>query len=83
MLKTRHLLTVFGSPSECTVFQSTGAHFIDFIDIKLQPDERPEDLYQRLMVFIEDNLLLRGRGSITHHGENLQEDDDDELSPSL
>ena len=26
------------------VFQSTGAHFIDFIDIKLQPDERPEDL---------------------------------------
>ena len=29
-------------------FQSTGAHFLDFNDIRLEPDERPEDLYQRL-----------------------------------
>ena len=29
-------------------FQSTGAHFLDFADIHLQADERPEDLYQRL-----------------------------------
>ena len=27
-------------------FQSTGSHFVDFVDIHLQPDERPEDLYQ-------------------------------------
>ena len=32
-------------------FQSTGAHFLDLTDIKLQPDERPEDLLQRLMAF--------------------------------
>ena len=44
-------------------FQSTGTHFIDFIDIKLQPDERRKDLYQRLMAFIEGNLLLRGAQS--------------------
>ncbi|KAL5006931.1 hypothetical protein ScPMuIL_015737, partial [Solemya velum] len=37
-------------------FQFTGAHFLDFIDIRL---ERPEDLYQRLVAFVEDNLLVR------------------------
>ena len=36
-------------------FQSTGAHFLDFSDIKLEPDERPEDLSQRLVAFVEDN----------------------------
>ena len=64
-------------------FQSTSAHFIDFIDIMFQPDECPEDLYQRLMAFVEGNLLLGGGGggSITYHSENLQEDE--ELSLSL
>ena len=38
-------------------FQSTGAHFLDFNYIHLESDERPEDLYQRLVSFIEDNLL--------------------------
>lgn len=32
-------------------FQSTGAHFLDLASISLAPDERPEDLYQRLMAF--------------------------------
>ncbi|KAL9976611.1 hypothetical protein ACROYT_G013932 [Oculina patagonica] len=36
-------------------FQSTGAHFLDFNNIKLALDERPEDLYQCLMTFIEDS----------------------------
>ena len=49
-------------------FQSTIAHFIDFNSIKLEPGERPEDLYQRLQSFIEDNLL-RSDGSIRHYGE--------------
>lgn len=31
-------------------FQSTGAHFLDFSNIKLEVDERPEDLFQRLML---------------------------------
>lgn len=61
-------------------FQSTGAHLIDFCDIKLEPNERPEDLYQRLMAFSEDNLLRRDLG-ILHHGEQLQEDE--EMTPSL
>lgn len=36
-------------------FQSTGAHFIDFNNIKLEPHERPEYLVQRLMSFVKDN----------------------------
>ena len=60
-------------------FQTTGAHFIDFSDIHLEPDERPEDLYQRIMAFVEDSFL-RSNG-LTHHGETLSEDE--ELSPTL
>lgn len=38
-------------------FASTGAHFLDLCSISLQPDERAEDLFQRLTAFFEDNLL--------------------------
>ena len=61
-------------------FQSTGAHFIDFAAIKFQADERPEDLYQRIVAFIEDNLLKPDSG-ITHNGAPVTEEE--ELSPSL
>ena len=61
-------------------FQSTGAHFIDYNNIRLEHDERPEDLFQRLMSFVEDNLLI-ANGSITHHGESITTDE--ELTPSL
>jgi len=61
-------------------FQSTDTHFIDFSAIRFQPNERPEDLYQRLMAFVEDNLLRRDLG-ITHHGQNIEEDE--ELTPLL
>ena len=61
-------------------FQSTGSHFIDFVDIHQQPGERPEDLYQRLVAFVEDNLLQRD-SQILHHGDVMT--DDEELSPSL
>ncbi len=61
-------------------FQSSGAHFIDLADINLQCDESPEDLYQRLMAFTEDNLL-RTDGNITHHGDAPEEDE--EMSPTL
>ncbi len=60
-------------------FQSTGAHFIDFAAIKLDSNEGPEDLYQRLMAFVEDNLLHRDSG-ITHGGEAIL---DEELSPTI
>ena len=48
-------------------------------DIKLEPDERPEDLYQRLVAFVEDNLLLAN--SLTHSDGKLSEDED--ISPTL
>ena len=40
-------------------FQSSGAHFLDLASIRFQPDERPEDLFQRLMAFFEDNCSRR------------------------
>ena len=61
-------------------FQSSGAHFLDLCDITLGPEERPEDLFQRLTAFFEDNLLQKN-GSITHLGEKVAEDED--MSPSL
>ena len=60
-------------------FQVTGAQFIDFSDIHLAADERPEDLYQRLAAFVEDSLLRAN--VLTHHGEQVPEDE--ELTPTL
>ena len=61
-------------------FQSTGGHFLDFADIKLEADEKPEDLYQRVLAFIDDNLLRKG-SDIKHHNEKIEEDE--EIQPSL
>lgn len=61
-------------------FQSTGGHLLDFNNIHLEPGERPEDLYQRLTSFVEDNLLLAD-GQILHHGEAPEVDE--EISPTL
>ena len=43
-------------------FQSTGGHFLDFNGIHLEPGERHDELYQRLMAFLEDNLLTPDSG---------------------
>ena len=61
-------------------FQSTGSHFLDFSNIKLDADERPEDLYQRLMSFTEDSLLV-ANGNIIHHGDVIAVDE--EMTPTL
>ena len=61
-------------------FQSTGVHFLDLASINLQPDEKPEDLFQRLMAFFEDNFLSVNCG-LTHHGEKVTVDED--LSPTV
>ena len=61
-------------------FQTTGANFIDFIEIKFTPPERPETLYQRLLTFIENNLLTPELG-MTHKGEDIDEIED--MSPTL
>ena len=61
-------------------FQQSGAHFLDFSEIHYEADERPEDLYQRILTFVDDNLL-KARGSITHHGDQIEVDE--QKSPSL
>ena len=61
-------------------FQSTGSHFLELANITLLPNERHEDLYQRIMAFFEDNLLT-ANGNLTHHGESI--DTDEDLSPTL
>ena len=61
-------------------FQSSGSSFLNLCDIKLEPGERFEDLFQRIQTFFENNLLSADCG-ILHHGETLNEDED--LSPSL
>ena len=61
-------------------FQSTGAHFLDLVNIRHEPDERPEDLFQHLTAFFEDNLLTVGCG-VTHHG--VLTAIDEAVSPSL
>nr|XP_022310274.1 uncharacterized protein LOC111115730 isoform X2 [Crassostrea virginica] len=45
-----------------------------------KPSERPEDLFQRLMAFTEDNLL-KTELAITHNGQEIQEDE--ELTPTM
>ena len=61
-------------------FQQSGAHFLDFSEIHYEADERPEDLFQRILTFIDDNLL-KARGAITHNGE--ERTTDEQKTPSL
>ena len=56
-------------------FQTSGAHFLDFADIVLKPGEKPETLYQRILAFVEDNLLTVESG-IEHRGEEPAEDEE-------
>lgn len=62
-------------------FQSTGSHFLDFNNFHLEPGERPEDLYQRLNSFVDDNLL-RSDGNIRHHHGDIPAADE-EMSPTV
>ncbi|MEO1148065.1 MAG: retropepsin-like aspartic protease [Cyanobacteria bacterium J06638_22] len=61
-------------------FQSTGAHFLDLGDIKLETDERYEDLFQRLSAFFEDNLVTKD-SALTHCGEVIT--GDEEMTPTV
>ena len=61
-------------------FHTTGARFIDLAYIEQRPEEKPEDLYQRILATVEDNLLTQN-GGITHHGQVI--DVDEELTPTL
>ena len=61
-------------------FQSTGAHLLEFAGIRREHDERPEDLFQRLMAFVDDTLLTTDAG-ISHHGVLPSTNED--MSPTL
>jgi hypothetical protein len=61
-------------------FHTTGARILDLADFSLKAGERPQDLFQRLTAFFEDNLLTKS-GNITHHGAAVVEDED--LTPTL
>ena len=61
-------------------FQKSGAHFLELSNIKSTPDEKPEDLFQRIQAFFEDNLL-KVNGEIKHHGHKPAQDE--ELTPSV
>ena len=49
-------------------FQQSAANFLDLADFVLEPDERPEDLYQRMTSFVRENLLKR-QDPIIHDDE--------------
>ena len=55
-------------------FHTSGANFLDFVNIKLQPGERNETLYQRMSAFINDNLL-KVDGNLTHDDEEVTSDE--------
>ena len=59
-------------------FLSTGGHFLDLSSIRLETDERPEDLYQRLYMFFEDNLITSN--SLSHNGERLTVDEENTIT---
>jgi len=61
-------------------FQANGARVLDLADMSLNPGERPEELYQRLLAFMDDNLM-KADGGITHQEEEIGEDE--ELTASL
>ncbi len=61
-------------------FHQTGARFLDLSAIRLEVGERPEDLYQRLLSFFEDNLQFSG-SAVSHHG--VTPTGDEELSPTV
>ena len=61
-------------------FQTTGSRFIDLTQIRFQTDEKPEDLYQRLVSFFDDNLVTI-EGGLLHHGSAV--DSDEDITPSI
>ena len=60
-------------------FQHTGSRFLTLSAIKLQPAERPEDLYQRLVSFFDDNLITAD--GLLHHGAHVAADES--ITPTI
>ena len=52
-------------------FQATGSNILNLSSIKMEGDDSPEDLYQRLYSFFDD-CLMKSTGGISHHGEKIE-----------
>ena len=60
--------------------QLTGTHFLGLTELKQEPDESVEDLFQKITAFMEDNLLQAG-SKITHHNKAVAKDE--VMTPTL
>ena len=74
------LNTIWTKIREHYGFQTTGSRFLDLSHIRLQADERHEDLFQRIVSFFDDNLITE-EGGLTHHGATVEADE--EITPSI
>ena len=72
------LVSIWQSLRQHYGFQRICAHLLDLANIHLEASKRLEDLYQRLLAFMDDNLF-KADGCITHHGE-VQADEEIGLS---
>ena len=78
--KSTSLKDIWGKLREHYGLQTSGSKFIDLVCVRLNPGERYEDFYQRILTFFEDNLLST-EDNIKHHGEDITARE--ELTPSL
>jgi len=62
--------------------QYSGANFLNFSTISLEPGERHEDLYQRLATFINNNLLKKS-DPIIHDDDEPKREEDELITPTL
>ena len=74
------LASVWSAIRQHLNIEANGARVLDLANMTLIPGERPEVLYERLLAFVDDNLM-RADGGIKHHGENIA--DDEELTPTI
>ena len=69
VLYSTSLSSIWSKIREHYGFQCTGSRFLTLASIKLKPAERPEDLYQRLVTFFDDNLITTE--GLLHHGQHV------------
>ena len=77
---SKSLNDIWGKIRQHYGFHTTRSPFLDLSTIRQQPGEQAEDLYQCLVSFAEDNLLVKDN-TLTHHSQAVT--NDEEISPSL
>ena len=73
ILHSTSLASIWSNLREHYGFQCTGSRFLTLAAIKLNPAERPEHLYQRLVTFFDDNLITTD--GLLHHGQHVNADE--------